>query len=191
MCGERGGGGAEAQGVCGDVDLHVGTLSKAFGSLGGFVATSRDMKHLLTNRGRPVVYSTALPLPVVAAAQAALAASQREAWRRQHLWGLVDQLGDGLGVRAESPIIPLVVGAEATALSLAGQLLRKGFHVPAIRPPTVPAGTCRLRVSLSAAHSRADVDDLIAAVRDCGATFVDPLKVQADSALRAPPLSKL
>lgn len=171
VCGERGGGAAEAFGVSSDVDVHVGTLSKAFGALGGFVATSRQMKQFLANRGRALVYSTALPVPVVAAAQSALAVSQCEAWRRQHLWSLVRRLGDGLGVAADSPIVPLVIGPEADTLALASRLLQAGFHVPAIRPPTVPAGTCRLRVSLSAAHSFQDVDRLIAAMQSCGASF--------------------
>jgi 8-amino-7-oxononanoate synthase len=128
-----------------------------------------------------VVYSTSPPLPVVAAASAALAVSQREAWRRPHLWSLVDRLGAALGVAAASPIIPLVVGSEEAALSAAGALLRLGFHVPAIRPPTVPAGTCRLRVSLSAAHSAADVDALVAAIRSCGLRFA-PLAVPPSAA---------
>ncbi|PNH08471.1 putative 8-amino-7-oxononanoate synthase [Tetrabaena socialis] len=85
----------------------------------------------------------------------------RESWRRAHVWSLVERLGAGLGVPALSPIVPLVVGGEAAALGLSSRLLAAGLHVPAIRPPTVPSGTCRLRVSLSAAHTNADVDDLI------------------------------
>lgn len=89
------------------------------------------------------MYSTALPLPVVSAASAALRVSQREWWRRHHLWSLVTRLGEGLGVPALSPVVPLVVGPEAATLQLSNTLLRAGLHVPAIRPPTVPAGTCR------------------------------------------------
>jgi hypothetical protein len=84
-----------------------------------------------------------------------------EAWRRQHVWHLTRLLSQRLGIPAASPIIPLVVGDEAAALQLSRQLLARGFHVPAIRPPTVPAGTCRLRVSLSAAHTQAQVEALI------------------------------
>lgn len=93
----------------------------------------------------------------------------RESWRRSHLWSLVRHLGDSLGVPALSPVVPLVVGSEAEALRLGALMLSKGFHVPAIRPPTVPPGTCRLRVSLSAAHTRQDIDDLVAAVKASGA----------------------
>jgi 8-amino-7-oxononanoate synthase len=97
--------------------------------------------------------------------------SRREGWRRRHLEQLVARLGGALGVPAHSPVVPLVVGSEEAALALSSRLLQLGFHVPAIRPPTVPAGTCRLRVSLSAAHSQADVDELVGAVRASGAVL--------------------
>lgn len=161
VCGDRGGGAAEAQGASHDVDVHIGTLSKAFGSLGGFVSTTRSVKQLLINRGRPYVYSTSLPLPCIAASLAALSVSRREGpWRRAHVWSLASSLGTLLSVPALSPIIPLVLGEEATTMKVAGALLREGMHVPAIRPPTVPKGTSRLRVSLSAAHSKRDIEML-------------------------------
>jgi hypothetical protein len=105
----------------------------------------------------------------------------QEGWRRQHLEKLVARLGTALAIPAHSPVIPLVVGSEQAAVALSNRLLSQGFHVPAIRPPTVPAGTCRLRVSLSAAHSEADVDELVAAVRASGAVL-QPLEhlVQAE-----------
>ncbi|KAK9827396.1 hypothetical protein WJX81_006330 [Elliptochloris bilobata] len=156
VCGERGGGAAESAGVADQVDLHIGTLSKAAGAHGGFVACRADMRSLLVTRGRAGVFSTALPAPVVAAATAALRVAAEEPWRRQHLWRLVERLGAGLGVRAASPIVPLVIGGEAAALAASAALLARGFHVPAIRPPTVAAGTSRLRISLSAAHTCAD-----------------------------------
>lgn len=166
-----------------DVDVTVGTLSKAFGCLGGFAAVSARLRALLLNRGRNVVFSTAPPLPVVAGARAALRAAQREGWRRRHVWALVARLSAALGVPAHSPIVPLVVGPEAATMAAARRLLEAGFHVGAIRPPTVPAGTCRLRVSLSAAHTYADVDALAAAVRACRLEFAPPL---AHLALPAP-----
>ncbi|GFR51060.1 hypothetical protein Agub_g13382, partial [Astrephomene gubernaculifera] len=169
VCGPTGGGAAEAAGVADQVDLHIGTLSKAFGCQGGFLACSAALKQLMLNRGRPFVYSTALPVPVVEAAAAALRVSYRESWRRAHVWSLAARLGRGLGVPALSPVVPLVVGGQEAALGLSGRLLGEArMHVPAIRPPTVPPGTCRLRVSLSAAHSTADVDELISVVRQSG-----------------------
>ncbi|GIL65081.1 hypothetical protein Vafri_18853 [Volvox africanus] len=172
VCGEGGGGAAEAMGVAHEVDLHIGTLSKAFGALGGFVACSHSFKQLLLNRGRAFVYSTSLPVPVVEAAGAALRISQRESWRRTHVWSLVRRLGSGLGIPALSPVVPLVVGPEGPTLELSSRLLGEGLHVPAIRPPTVPPGTCRLRVSLSAAHSYDDVDELIRLVRQSDVPLV-------------------
>lgn len=84
---------------------------------------------------------------------------------------MVSHLSTRLGIPAHSPIIPLVIGPEAATMAAARQLLAQGFHVGAIRPPTVPAGTCRLRISLSAGHTLRDVDDLIEAVRRLGLTF--------------------
>jgi 8-amino-7-oxononanoate synthase len=166
VCGDRGGGAAEAQGVAHHVDVHIGTLSKAFGSLGGFVSSTRAVKQLLLNRGRPYVYSTSLPLPCIAASLASLSVSRREGqWRRAHVWNLATRLGSLLSVPSLSPIIPLVLGAESTTMEVAGALLREGMHVPAIRPPTVPKNTSRLRVSLSAAHSMLDVQILADRVR--------------------------
>lgn len=81
------------------------------------------------------------------------------------MWRLTRLVSSRLGIPAASPIIPLVVGSETAALGLSRQLLAAGFHVPAIRPPTVPAGTCRLRVSLSAAHTVAQVEALVDAIQ--------------------------
>ncbi|KAL4424876.1 hypothetical protein ABPG77_002099 [Micractinium sp. CCAP 211/92] len=171
VCGDRGGGAAEMFGVAADVDLHVGTLSKAFGCLGGFVACSRRWKQLLQNRGRAQVFSTALPVPVVAAAHAALQVAAEEPWRRERVWQLARRLGRELGVPASSPVVPLIIGPERAAVDASMVLLQRGLHVPAIRPPTVPRGTSRLRVSLSAAHSDGDLAELVAALRACGLRF--------------------
>lgn len=164
--GERGGGLAESTGVAAEVDLHVGTLSKAFGSFGGFVACSRAHKQLLLCRGRPAIYSTALPVPAVAAALASLKAATPEL--RATLWKRVETFGAASGLRPHSAIVPIVVGEEVAALAASARLLRQGLLVPAIRPPTVPKGTARLRVALSAAHSHEEVLALAAAIRELG-----------------------
>lgn len=185
VAGHAGGGAAEMFGVADEVDIHIGTLSKGFGSHGGFVAGSSILKSFLMNKGRSYVFSTALPLPAVAAAQAAIHVCHQEPERRRNLWQRVQQLGDLLGVAVQSPVIPLVVGDEATALAASAQLLKKGFHVPAIRPPTVPKNTSRLRVSLSAAHTAEDVRRLAEAIQECNLHFLPMDQVLSSAATRA------
>ncbi len=144
-----------------DLDLIlVGTLSKALGSLGGFVAASRGWVDWLVNRSRPFIFTTAPPPPAAAAALAALRILQTEEGER-----LRERLRANIGrVRPGHPsaIVALVLGSERRALDAAAALLRRGLLVPAIRPPTVPAGTSRLRLALSAAHS----DEQMAALGD-------------------------
>ena len=166
--GETGAGASEHFGVSDRIDVNVGTLSKAFGALGGFVSTSETMKEWLLNRGRSYIYSTASPLPVVAAAEAALDVIEEEPQVRERLWGHIERMEAALGRELESPIIPIVVGDKQAALSASRQLLERGIHCTAIRPPTVPEGTARLRVTLSAAHSEEDVSHLIASLDDLG-----------------------
>lgn len=167
-----GGGVAQLQGAEAGVDVHVGTLSKAFGCLGGFAACSRPVRELLATKARPFVFSTALPLPVVAAARAALRVARRDGDAlRAKLFRNINLLRNGLGLGgSSSPIVPLVLGTEARALAASAALRREGFHVTAIRPPTVPPGTARLRVALSAAHTTGEVLGLVDALRRLGLT---------------------
>ena len=164
VLGPRGGGLSEALGISGEIDLQVGTLSKAAGALGGFVASSERMKRLLVNTARPYIFTTALPLPVVAAARAALRVAAEDGSIRERLWARVADLGRGLGLALATPIAPVVVGDEARAVAASRALLERGFHVTAIRPPTVPPGGSRLRITVSAAHTAADVADLVSAL---------------------------
>lgn len=124
--------------ACGRPDITVGTLSKAIGALGGFAACSHNVKRLLVSRARGQVYSTSLPLPTVAAAAAALRVAAEEPDRVASLWARIRQLEALTGVKCSSPIVSLVLGDETRALAASAALLAKGFHVPAIRPPTVP-----------------------------------------------------
>ena len=164
--GESGRGAAEALGVSGRVDVKVGTLSKALGSVGGFVAGSRRLVDWLINRARPLVYSTATPPPAAAAATRALEILRAEPWRRERLRSLADSLRSslpGLGlpeVGPGGPIVPVVLGDPAETVARSARLVDRGCLVPAIRPPTVPEGTARLRISLTAAHSMEDLDRL-------------------------------
>ncbi|MFW5968872.1 MAG: aminotransferase class I/II-fold pyridoxal phosphate-dependent enzyme, partial [Persicimonas sp.] len=164
--GEEGGGVAEHFGLEEAVDIHVGTLSKAVGAHGGFVATSARWRRWILNRGRAFVFSTAQPVPVVEAARAAVRTVRDEPSIRRNLWARVDQLGARLGRDLESPIVPIVLGEEARALEASRRLFERGFHVTAIRPPTVPKGTSRLRVALSAAHTGRDVRRLADAIEE-------------------------
>jgi len=143
----------------------VGTLSKTLGTLGGFAATSGPLAELLVNRARSYIFTTASSPPDVAAASAALAVvrspegDQLRARLRRH----VDRVRPG----HPSPIVPVVVGAEPDAVAASEALLAKGVLVPAIRPPTVPPGTCRLRVALSAAHTDEQIDLLLDGLDAC------------------------
>lgn len=164
--GKRGSGIAEDKGVAERVDLHIGTLSKAIGSQGGFVATSERMREYLLNVARAYVFTTSPTLPVVAAARAALRVAREEPELRARLWERVGELAVGLGRALASPIAPIVAGAEERAVAASRSLLERGFHVTAIRPPTVPVGESRLRITVSAAHSRRDVSELVSALRE-------------------------
>lgn len=143
--------------------LRVGTLSKALGSLGGFVAGSRRFVELLENKARSYIFTTALPPSVAASALAALrvvrSAEGDELIRR--LRAHTNRIAPG----HPSPIVPVVLGSADRAVAASEQLLEAGLWVPAIRPPSVPEGTARLRVTLSASHSDEEVDRLVDALR--------------------------
>jgi 8-amino-7-oxononanoate synthase len=149
--------------------LRVGTLSKTLGALGGFVAASRDVVDLLINRARSYIFSTALPPADAAASLMALRvlrSSEGDALVAR-LASLVGRLSAaGLAsAHHPSPIVPVVLGDEQAAIDASASLLDGGLWVPAIRPPTVPTGTSRLRVTLSAVHQDADVNRLVEALR--------------------------
>jgi 8-amino-7-oxononanoate synthase len=150
------------------VPILVGTLGKAFGCFGAFIAADDDYIEWLQQTARSYIYTTALPQPVAAAARAALAVSVAEGWRRERVLALAARLRRGaveLGIPlmpSVSPIQPVLLGSSATALALSEQLFAAGFWVAAIRPPTVPKGSARLRITLSAAHTEAQVDALLA-----------------------------
>ncbi len=152
------------------VPVLVGTLGKAFGSFGAFVAGSAELIELLIQRARTYIYTTALPQPVAAASRAALRCLIVESWRRERLTELIARFRDRARTEGlpllDSPtaIQPLIFGDSVAALAASEALRHAGFWVSAIRPPTVPPGTARLRVTLSAAHREADVDALIDAL---------------------------
>jgi 8-amino-7-oxononanoate synthase len=148
--------------------VRVGTLSKTLGALGGYVAASHDIVDLLVNRARSYIFSTALPPADAAAALAALrivCSAEGEALANRLAAHVALLSSSGLAASGHpSPIVPVIFGPEQAALAASTALLVKGFWVPAIRPPTVPAGSSRLRVTVSAAHCDDDVAALIDAV---------------------------
>lgn len=147
-------------------DVLVGTLSKALAAEGGFICADTVICELLRNRARPFIYSTASPAPTVAAALAAVRLVRSEPGLVRQLQHNVRRLTTGLGLAgvADIPIIPVPVGDERAAMALADELRREGFHVPAIRYPTVPRGRAILRVTVMATHTDAQIDALTSAV---------------------------
>jgi 8-amino-7-oxononanoate synthase len=150
------------------VPILMGTLGKAFGTFGAFVAGSEALVETLIQEARTYIYTTAPPPSVAEATRAALRLVRQEGWRRDHLRALVRRFRDGavrLGLAmADSitPIQPLIVGEAAAALRWSMALRTHGILISAIRPPTVPPGSARLRITFSAAHTEAQVDQLLA-----------------------------
>ncbi len=163
VLGERGAGLAEALGLTARVDIHMGTFSKALGSLGGYVAGDRGLIDYLHNRARSFIYSTALPPPVLGAIGQALKIVEQEPDRRAYLLkeaGEFRRVLNGAGLDtlgSETQIVPVLVGDNARTLEFARRLREQGLMAVALRPPTVPPGRARVRFSLCAAHSPEDV----------------------------------
>jgi 8-amino-7-oxononanoate synthase len=173
VLGPRGAGLAEACGLAGRVAVHVGTLSKALGGAGGYVAGSRALIDVLVNRARSFVYTTGLPPAAAAAAGAALDVIAAEPARRAALLRNAAALRDGLSrlgftVGGDTHIVPVLVGDNRRALALAAALFERGVLVQAIRPPTVPPGTARLRVTPMATHTPAQIERALAAFAEAG-----------------------
>lgn len=168
LYGATGAGRVAEAGLNDRVEIVMGTLSKALGSVGGYIAGSRVLVDWLTNRARSFVYSTALPPGAIAASLAAvkLARGVEGAELRGRLGERIARFQAGLPerwkkeVRSSSAIQPLICGEAAAALALAAALRERGFLIPAIRYPTVPRGSARLRVTLSAAHAEGEIDAL-------------------------------
>lgn len=161
VLGKHGAGLAEELGVSSRIDFQMGTLSKAAGVSGGYVACSRAWADVMVNSARSLIYSTAPPPALAAAALAAVEVirSREGEELRLHVSVLANELSAALGIpgRPVSSIFPVVTGENNTALAAAGALLERGFLAPAIRYPTVPRGTARLRVTVTAAHEAVQI----------------------------------
>jgi 8-amino-7-oxononanoate synthase len=155
-----------------EVPALVGTLGKAFGSFGAFVAGDAGLVETLIQRARTYIYTTALPVAVAAATRAALAVSVSESWRRTRVLALTRRfrlLAAQVGLplaESTTPIQPVLLGGANAAVEASRLLLERGYFVAAIRPPTVPEGSSRLRLALSAAHRDADVEGVVAALAE-------------------------
>lgn len=188
VLGDDGSGGCAACGVKTEIPIRIGTLSKAVGSHGGFVVGPQIVTDFLLSHCRSLIYSTAATPTTIATADAGVQAIQRQPELRTRLRKRIEQFHNSLPLGRHSqkirqdtsqtkdrvnftiqqtqvPIIPIHVGSSALAVDLAQRLLERGFYVPAIRPPTVPQGTARLRVSLSAAHTPAHIEALLDGLR--------------------------
>jgi 8-amino-7-oxononanoate synthase len=176
--GENGGRGTLAHfGLASERIVYMGTLGKAAGVAGAFVAAHPAVIETLLQTARSYVFTTAGPPPVAEALRVSLRILRDDAARRAHLFELISRFRSRLSAGpwtlsdSPTPIQPLVVGANAAAVALADALWRRGFWVPAIRPPTVPKGTARLRITLCAAHTRDDVDALADALAELAPAF--------------------
>lgn len=171
LYGPYGEGLSHALGINRDVDVHLGTFSKAFGVYGAYVCGSKTLIRWLTNKARPLIYSTALPAHVIAGILQALELVQAEHKGRKRLAAMSDRFRSALAnagfrtIRGDSPIVPLITADNAAALRFSEALEDAGIAAVAIRPPTVPAGTARIRFSLSAAHTYEELYD--SAMRIC------------------------
>ncbi|WP_200882049.1 8-amino-7-oxononanoate synthase [Nitrincola sp. A-D6] len=168
VLGAKGGGSAAVSGLAADqLPVLIGTLGKAFGTAGAFVAGSDVLIETLIQFSRSYIYTTGLPPAVAEATRVSLALVQQEDWRRQHLQQLIQHFRQsctaaGMSLLpSETPIQPLLIGCAGKAVRISEALLLQGVQVTAIRPPTVPAGSARLRVTLTATHTLEQVDRLV------------------------------
>ena len=177
VLGAHGGGIVEHFGLTqNEVPVLVGTLGKAFGTSGAFVAGSEELIESLIQFARPYIYTTGQPPALACATLKSLELLRTEQWRREHLNALIRQFRQGaeqIGLQlmdSFTPIQPIMVGDSGQAIRLSTALRERGILVTAIRPPTVPAGSARLRVTLSAAHTEGQVQLLLNALDDCWRT---------------------
>lgn len=174
VLGENGKGSAELSNCESGINIQIGTLSKALGSLGGFVATSDTIKNYLINKSRPFIFTTALPPAVLAAAIKAIDLIENNRELRKSLIANWKHLRQGLSssgfkVLSETgPIIPVLIGEPGKAVLFSQKLMDRGFYVPAIRPPAVEKGKSRLRLTVSANHGTEQIDSLMEAMSKTG-----------------------
>ncbi len=168
--GEKGRGVEEMFGLTGRADVQMCTLGKSFGTFGAFVLASEIVLEYLVNRARTFLYTTSLPASPLAGGLAALRLVERDPSIKEQLWANITYMRDtlvGAGFNLEAsrgPIVPIIVGEDARTVDMQRMLLEKGIFLQAIRPPTVPEGTSRLRLTIVRGFSRADMDEALDAL---------------------------
>jgi 8-amino-7-oxononanoate synthase len=168
--GKEGKGLAQTLGVASKIDIIIGTLSKAFATQGGFVCGSCQLIDFLINKSRAFIYTTAVSPAICAAAIKSLEIVRRSDDKRQHLHNISKMLKDRLSdlgfhvANTQSQIIPVIVGSIENTEKLSLRLLEKGTYIPAIKPPTVPKGKARIRISLTSGNTTSDIEKLCAAL---------------------------
>ncbi|XP_017972244.1 PREDICTED: 8-amino-7-oxononanoate synthase isoform X1 [Theobroma cacao] len=167
VCGENGGGVAEKFNCETDVDIYTGSLSKAAATLGGFIACSKKWKQFIQSRGRAFIFSTTAPVPFTSALHAAVIVARKETWRRKAIQERMREFHALTGIPITSHIISIVVRTEEKAVQASRYMVKSGFYVTPIRPPGVSPDSCRLRVTLTAAHTTYDIKRLAAALSNC------------------------
>lgn len=178
VLGKRGSGATEHFGVEDRVPVVMGTLSKAVGSLGGYIAGSKELIDFIRNRVRSYIFDTSLPPASLAASITAINIIENEPERRDHLWNMVNKFKSGIQdtglnmLPSHSAIIPVLIGDAEPALNFARILRENGVFTPAVRPPSVPHGMCRIRVTIMAKHTQDHIDQALEAFR----VAFDPIK---------------
>ncbi len=174
VLGKNGEGVVEHFGLEGKVSIIMGTFGKALGSFGAYVAGSRGLREFLINKSRSLIFTTALPPAVLATILASLELITKEPERRENLWKNVNFFKGGLEklgfdtMHSETHIIPILIGDPSSAVKASEMLLEKGVFIPALRPPTVPQGLSRLRLSIMSSHTKEDLDCALMALAEVG-----------------------
>ncbi|WP_462137541.1 8-amino-7-oxononanoate synthase [Candidatus Mycalebacterium sp.] len=169
VLGERGSGATEHFGVESRVDVTMGTLSKAVGSIGGYIAGSKKLIEFIRNRARSFIFDTSPPASALAASLAAIEIIERDAAMRAHLRKMVEMFKAGLKktglevLPSQSAIVPVLIGEPDDTMKFASVLRENGIYTPAVRPPSVPPGRCRIRASIMATHEKTHIEKAIKA----------------------------
>jgi len=172
VLGKRGSGGTEYFGIEDRIPIVMGTLSKAVGSLGGYIAGSQKLIDFIRNRVRSYIFDTSLPASSLAASLAAIDIIEFEPGRREYLWKLINKFKKGLEeigltiLPSHSAVIPVLIGEAQTTLDFANSLKDNGVYTPAVRPPSVPEGMCRIRATLMAKHTDKHIEKALEAFRN-------------------------